>query len=101
MSRIAGLVQLKTGDAVSGIVSRRARWFTYLRVEMAELHDAATRTTTKADGSIFILKSNVIFVQQLVRIADEAPRGPAALPGPLTSSGQPKPSARDAGDAQR
>jgi hypothetical protein len=95
--KIAGLVQLKSGDAISGIVSRRAGWHRFYRVEMAELHDAGTQTTTRADGLIWVPKSNVVFLQQLVRIMEDRsfPAEPARAPGPLTSQNtQPT---RDAG----
>ncbi len=84
--KIAGLIQLKTGDAVSGIVSRRLPWFRFLRVEMAELHEARTQTTTKADGTFWVPKANALFIQQLQRI-DTSPlsSGAATLPGPLTN----------------
>jgi hypothetical protein len=103
MSRIAGLIQLKTGDAISGVVSRRAPWFRFLRVENTELHEAATQTTTRADGIIFVPKENVLFVQQLVRIAaGPLPAGPATLPGPtLTSETGPRNEAHGTPEARR
>jgi hypothetical protein len=91
--KVAGLIQLKSGDAVSGIVSRRAWFFRFLKVEMPELHDAGTQTTTKADGLVWVPKSNVMFIQQLVRIVEDRqmPVDPARFPGPLTNHG-PQPS---------
>ena len=70
MRRIAGLVQLKTGDAVSGIVTRLP-WSRYVRVENPQVHDAGTQTSTKADGKIFIPKINILFIQQMMLTADE------------------------------
>jgi len=85
--KIAGLIQLKSGDAVSGIVSRRLPWFRFLRVEMCELHESRTQTTTSADGTFWVPKANVLFVQQLQRIASPLPaRG--ELPGPLMGTPQ-------------
>ncbi len=83
--RVAGLIQMKTGDAVSGIVSRRLPWFRFIRVEQAELHEASTQTTTKADGVFWVPRSNVLFIQQLQRIVEHRPlpTGKAELPGPL------------------
>lgn len=94
MSKKACLVQLHSGDAVSGVVSRRMWPFTYLRVEMPELHNGATQETTRADGIILVPKQNVLFIQQILRVAPvEMPAGKITLPGPLTSTGPAKPQA--------
>jgi hypothetical protein len=86
MSKVAGLIQLKSGDAVSGIVSRRAPFFRFLKVEMAELHNAQTQEATRADGVIWVPRSNILFFQQIQRVINHAPQGPAVLPGPKLTS---------------
>jgi hypothetical protein len=83
--RIAGLIEFKSGDAISGIVSRRLPWFRFLRVENCELHEASTQTTTRADGTIWVPKSNVLFLQQLQRVDTSPLPTKVTLPGPLTS----------------
>lgn len=69
MRRIQGLIQLKTGDAVKGVVSRRSPVFRFLKVEQASLLEAATQKETTADGIIWVPKGNVLFIQQVVTIA--------------------------------
>jgi hypothetical protein len=84
--KVAALLQLKTGDAVSGIVSRRLFLFRFYRVDMPELHEARTQTSTKADGVFWVPKANVLFLQQLQRVIENRPlpAGAASIPGPLT-----------------
>jgi hypothetical protein len=91
MSKKACLVQLRSGDAVSGIVSRRMWPFGHLKVELPFFHDAATQETTKGDGIFWIPKGNVLFVQQMVIVAPTTlpQAGSVTLPGPtLTSEGR-------------
>jgi hypothetical protein len=104
MSKKACLIQLHSGDAVSGVVSRRMWPFTYLRVEMAELHDAATQETVRADGVFLVPKRNVMYVQQIVRVVPTTmpAQSKITLPGPLTSDkARENPKARDAASAVR
>jgi hypothetical protein len=85
--KAAGLIQLHSGDAISGIVSRRLPWFRFLKVEMPELLDAKTGATTPADGVVWVPKSNVMFFQQLIRVVEQRQlsHSKTTLPGPLTN----------------
>jgi hypothetical protein len=71
--RVEALVQLKTGDAVRGVISHRAPWFRYLRVEgtaTEKVHviEAKSQQHSTADGALLIPKANVLFLQQITRV---------------------------------
>jgi hypothetical protein len=86
------MIQLKSGDAVSGITSRRLPWFRFLKVEMAELHDSQTQNSTPADGVIWVPKANVLLLQELLRVVADVPkvRSRGTIPGPLTRESEPE-----------
>jgi len=65
--KIEGLVQLKTGEAVRGIISHRLPFFRYLKVENPTAIEKGG-TESKADGIIWIPKPNVLFIQQIMRV---------------------------------
>jgi len=62
--RKTGLVQLKTGDAITGAVSQRLFVFGYLRVDNATALAVTDDHPTKMDGYVLIPKTNVAFIQQ-------------------------------------
>ena len=92
-TRITGLVQLKTGDAVRGVVSRLSWPWRYVRIDTAEAFSAIdpTGAPVKVDGVVWIPKTNIAYVQEVsdapvVRI--EAPQ-PKQLVTTLTPGGRP------------
>jgi len=62
--RKTGLVQLKTGDAITGAISRRLFVFRYLRIDNATALAAADDHPTRMDGYVLVPKINVAFIQQ-------------------------------------
>lgn len=66
--KIEGLVQLKSGEAVRGIISHRLPFFRFLKVENATAINEAGQESP-ADGLIWIPKPNITFIQQLIRVA--------------------------------
>jgi hypothetical protein len=68
------LVQLKTGDAIKGLVSHTAFFWRNIKVEQAfgiSVADPKTATDpVKMDGVIWIPKTNVSFIEQLFRLAE-------------------------------
>jgi len=50
---------------------------------MVELHEASTQTTTHADGTFWVPKVNVLFLQQLQRVDASPLPARGSLPGPL------------------
>lgn len=68
MRKIKGMVQLKTGDAVKGIVSRRWPWFNFLKLESAEVIEAKSGQRSPVDGHLWVPKTNVLFIQELVAL---------------------------------
>lgn len=66
--KIEALVQLHTGDAIRGIVSRRAPWFRHLKVQNATAVEGRTGRSAPADGIIWVPKRNVQFIQELHRV---------------------------------
>ena len=66
-ARMEGLVQLRTGDAVRGVISR-TRWpWRYVRVDTpTALSVRDPDHPAKIDGIAWIPKENVSFIQELV-----------------------------------
>ena len=65
---IEGLIQLKTGDAIRGIITHRAPVYRYLRVLNATAIEGRTEKSAKADGILWVPKANVLFIQELKRV---------------------------------
>lgn len=85
--KIEAMIQLTTGDAIRGIVSRRAPWFNHLKVENATAVEGTTGRSAPADGILWVPKKNVVFVQQLFRTVTNA----VSVPRPLTTENEEAP----------
>jgi hypothetical protein len=57
-------VQLKTGDAIQGVISRRAWWWRFLVIDSPIAIEAKTSQQAKMDGQALIPKTNVSFIQR-------------------------------------
>ena len=66
--KIEGLAQLKTGEAVRGVISHRLPFFRFLKVENPTAIERTTGQESKADGIIWIPKPNVLFIQEVLRV---------------------------------
>ena len=65
MVRITGLVQLKTGDALMGVISGRSFFFRYLRIDNATAMSMKDPDhPSRMDGAVFVPKANVSFIQR-------------------------------------
>lgn len=67
-TRLNGLVQLKTEDAVQGVISRMGFIWKYVRVDGATV--IAFRDPNHpapVDGVVWIPKRNVAYIQELIR----------------------------------
>lgn len=67
-TRIEGLVQLKTGDAVKGVICDQ--WFSrFIRVDNASALSAADPASgqVKVDGIVWIPRANVSFIQEIIK----------------------------------
>lgn len=65
-TRIEGLVQLKDGDAVRGVLSRRLLFWRFMRVDNAigiSVKDPAH--PAKMDGVVWVPRANISFVQEV------------------------------------
>lgn len=68
-TRIEGLVQLTTGDAVKGVISRAPLFWKFLRVDNATgLAAADPGHPSKMDGTVWIPKSKVAFIQEITQV---------------------------------
>jgi hypothetical protein len=71
--RHEGLVQLRTGDALTGLISRRSFVFRYLRVEQGSkgivgISENDPNHPTKIDGVVLVPKRNISFIQAHIHI---------------------------------
>lgn len=64
--KILGIVQLTSGDAIRGVVSRRMPFWKQLKVENATAIEGRSGKSASVDGILWIPKTNVVFVQQLL-----------------------------------
>ena len=67
-TRMEGLIQLKSGDAVKGVISRT--WFSkFLRVDNATaMSSADPRNPVKMDGIVWVPRANISFVQEILKV---------------------------------
>lgn len=72
-TRIEGLVNTKDGDGVKGVISRRAIFWRFLKVEAVGANKVTIMSEKDpahpliADGVVWIPRANIAYVQEIVR----------------------------------
>lgn len=69
-TRIEGLVQLRNGDAVKGVLSRRLFFWRFMRVDGASVISAADPASgaVKATGIVWVPRDFIEFIQEVSKV---------------------------------